>query len=372
MVFDHYLAVATWSPEFISPAARVRKTLAWIRIPGLNVAFYDESYLMSAARVIGKPVRLDKNTLKAERGRFARICVELNLDKPVVGRICLEDYWYKIEYEGLHVICSKCGCYGHWARECKGVKSAEPEVVPDSQEGIAPTVVEAAGGATTPIASPVGPMNPQDTQNPSQVAIESEKIACNTGGAGGNSQIGKINGNGYDESDVNTHGEWMAVKRKNRKKKQVLNAAINVVNDQVGKKKSSNGKQHYGKQGGNKGSAGIKILTRDKGNLSGNQGDPNGTLIAFGKERALGGFKAAFGKFNNQPSVFQFGSTSGPLHELIHNKKRCTREEEWDHGGMLLNSQNLLRIGENPHSEDALVVVGPRVTKENKNQGINV
>ncbi|XP_057453248.1 uncharacterized protein LOC130745125 [Lotus japonicus] len=67
MIFDHYLAVATWSPEFISPAAKVKKTLAWIRIPGLNVIFYDESYLMSAARAIGKPVKLDKSTLKAER-----------------------------------------------------------------------------------------------------------------------------------------------------------------------------------------------------------------------------------------------------------------------------------------------------------------
>ncbi|XP_057426555.1 uncharacterized protein LOC130719985 [Lotus japonicus] len=118
MIFDHYLAVATWSPEFISPAARVKKTLAWIRIPGLNVAFYNESYLMSAARAIGKPVRLDRGTLRAERGRFARICVELDLDKPVVGKICLEDYWYNIEYEGLHVICTKCGCYGHRFREC--------------------------------------------------------------------------------------------------------------------------------------------------------------------------------------------------------------------------------------------------------------
>ncbi|XP_057443213.1 uncharacterized protein LOC130735131 [Lotus japonicus] len=119
MVFNHYLAVSTWSPKFISSAARVTNTLAWVRIPGLNVVFYDESYLLSKARAIGKPIKVDRNTLKADRGRFERICVELDLTLPVVGKVCIEDYWYNIEYEGLHVICTKYGCYGHRSRECK-------------------------------------------------------------------------------------------------------------------------------------------------------------------------------------------------------------------------------------------------------------
>ncbi|XP_057419027.1 uncharacterized protein LOC130713259 [Lotus japonicus] len=91
MIFDHYLAVSTWSPEFISPEARVTRTLAWIRIPGLNVVFYDESFLMSVAKVIGTPIRVDMHTLRGDRGRFARICVELDLTKPVIGKIGIED-----------------------------------------------------------------------------------------------------------------------------------------------------------------------------------------------------------------------------------------------------------------------------------------
>lgn len=56
MIFDHYLAVSTWNREFASLGTRVTKTLAWVRIPGLNVVFYDESYLLSVAKVIGKPI----------------------------------------------------------------------------------------------------------------------------------------------------------------------------------------------------------------------------------------------------------------------------------------------------------------------------
>lgn len=44
--------------------------------------------------------------------------MEIDLTKLVVGRVWLRNFWYKVEYEGLHRICSSCGCYGHLTREC--------------------------------------------------------------------------------------------------------------------------------------------------------------------------------------------------------------------------------------------------------------
>uniref|UniRef100_A0A2K2C7J2 DUF4283 domain-containing protein n=1 Tax=Populus trichocarpa TaxID=3694 RepID=A0A2K2C7J2_POPTR len=32
------------------------------------------------------------------------ICIEVDLDKPVVGKVWIQDLWYKVEYEGLHTI----------------------------------------------------------------------------------------------------------------------------------------------------------------------------------------------------------------------------------------------------------------------------
>lgn len=46
------------------------------------------------------------------------MCVEIDLNQPVVGRVWLQGHWYKVEYEGLQRICSTCGCYGHFACEC--------------------------------------------------------------------------------------------------------------------------------------------------------------------------------------------------------------------------------------------------------------
>ena len=64
MIFDHYLVVTHWSPEFASPDAKVKRTVVWVRFPDLNLVYYDESFLMAMASAIGRPIKVDTNTLK--------------------------------------------------------------------------------------------------------------------------------------------------------------------------------------------------------------------------------------------------------------------------------------------------------------------
>lgn len=118
MVFDNYLSVAPWSPEFVSSIARVEKILVWVRFPGMNLVYYDESLLLAMAAAVGRSIKVDEHTLKVEEDRFARVCVEIDLNQPVVGKNRVRGTWYKVEYEGLHVICGDCGCYGHVTRNC--------------------------------------------------------------------------------------------------------------------------------------------------------------------------------------------------------------------------------------------------------------
>lgn len=92
-----------------------------------------------------KPTKVDRNTLKVERGRFARICVEIDLNQPVVGKVCLNDHWYKVSYEGLHIICSNCGCYGHLGRNCK---APPPKIQPKLP--VPPKETKARPGNTGP------------------------------------------------------------------------------------------------------------------------------------------------------------------------------------------------------------------------------
>lgn len=92
MIFDHYLTVQSWSPDFVSPIAQIEKTMVWIRFPGLNLFFYDESIPLPLAAAVGKPIKVDSNTLDVRRGSFARVCVEIDLTKPVVGKVWLKGF----------------------------------------------------------------------------------------------------------------------------------------------------------------------------------------------------------------------------------------------------------------------------------------
>lgn len=47
MIFDHYLTVQCWSQDFIAPTAKIDRTMVWIRFPGLNLYYYDESILLA-------------------------------------------------------------------------------------------------------------------------------------------------------------------------------------------------------------------------------------------------------------------------------------------------------------------------------------
>jgi len=118
LIFDHCLVVTHWLPEFASPNEKVEHTVVWVRFPGLNLVYYDESFLLAMASGIGRPIKVDTNTLKVERRKFARVCVEVGLTVPVVGKIWVNGHWYKVQYEGLHLICTNCGCYGHLGRNC--------------------------------------------------------------------------------------------------------------------------------------------------------------------------------------------------------------------------------------------------------------
>lgn len=126
MIYDHYLAVKPWTPDFVAANSEISTTAVWIRIPGLGFQFYDEIILLTLASAVGTPIRVDMNTVDMQRGKYARVCVEIDLNSPVLGRVGLHGVWYNIEYEGLHLLCAKCGCYGHLARQCTRERVPKP------------------------------------------------------------------------------------------------------------------------------------------------------------------------------------------------------------------------------------------------------
>ncbi|XP_072074324.1 uncharacterized protein [Arachis hypogaea] len=127
MVAGHYLIVQRWRPFFLSSEQHVKKIAAWIRIPNLPIELYNHHFLWRVESTIATMLKVDKATSIHSRGRFARICVEIDLSKKLVPRISVLGNILNIKYEGLHLICFNCGIYGHRLESC-GEISATGEV----------------------------------------------------------------------------------------------------------------------------------------------------------------------------------------------------------------------------------------------------
>lgn len=119
MVQGHYIAVKKWRPHFSTKHEEIASTLAWVRIPKLPVEYFDEHVLMKLGNLLGKAVRVDDTTMNVERGKYARLCVEIDLKKPLMSGVLLNGKLFDVEYEGLNSICFKCGRYGHSVMECE-------------------------------------------------------------------------------------------------------------------------------------------------------------------------------------------------------------------------------------------------------------
>ncbi|CAN1820518.1 hypothetical protein LINPERHAP1_LOCUS29131, partial [Linum perenne] len=79
-----------------------------VRIPKLPIQYFNYKAVERIGNHIGKTIRLD---LATEEG--ARVCVEVDLSRPLLGKYIIEDRVFYVEYESLDNICFSCGMYGH-------------------------------------------------------------------------------------------------------------------------------------------------------------------------------------------------------------------------------------------------------------------
>jgi hypothetical protein len=89
-IYDHYLTVKERSPNFHSASDTIENVAVWVRISILPIEYYDAKVLKIIGDRIGKTVKMDKNTLKQERGKYARLCVTVDLTKPLLAMFSIK------------------------------------------------------------------------------------------------------------------------------------------------------------------------------------------------------------------------------------------------------------------------------------------
>ncbi|KAI9079254.1 hypothetical protein K1719_038739 [Acacia pycnantha] len=127
VIADAYLSVSHCKPEFNPRNAKIESLIAWIRVPELPATLFDKKFLLNLGNAIGKAIRLDIHTAQRSRGKFARMCVELDLTKPLVPSFSVEGQKFSVVYESLNNLCTNCGWFGHSKEVCEGFHKAKAE-----------------------------------------------------------------------------------------------------------------------------------------------------------------------------------------------------------------------------------------------------
>ncbi|XP_050254840.1 uncharacterized protein LOC126700672 [Quercus robur] len=115
---ENFLSLRRWEPNFKPTKASCSLVAVWIRLPELPFEYYELAALKEIGNAIGPVLRIDSNTASEARGRYARICVQIDLGKPLINQILLEGLVQEIQYEGVRSLCFACGRVGHRKEGC--------------------------------------------------------------------------------------------------------------------------------------------------------------------------------------------------------------------------------------------------------------
>ncbi|KAI9126442.1 hypothetical protein K1719_002863 [Acacia pycnantha] len=108
VITNAYLSVTHWRPDFDPKNERIEFVVAWVRFPDLLAPLFDKNFLLNLSNSIGKAIRLDIHAAQRARGKFARICIELDLMKPLVPEFNVDGQILTVVYESLSLLCNKC------------------------------------------------------------------------------------------------------------------------------------------------------------------------------------------------------------------------------------------------------------------------
>jgi hypothetical protein len=111
-----------WTEKFNPEKEDFAHAPVWIRLYSLPQEFWLEEVLAGIGNTIGIYVKSSEATKQRRYTSYARICVYMNIAKPLPGSITLEyhdeDWSQTIDYEHIPFRCRKCHEHGHLFRDC--------------------------------------------------------------------------------------------------------------------------------------------------------------------------------------------------------------------------------------------------------------
>ena len=111
----------------------------WVLLEQLPIEYYHPEFLKHVGKKLGKLLKIDAITRAAIRGRFTRVCVQINTANPLPKRVKIGSFWQDIVYENLLMFCYKCGRIGHREMHCTEHSPNQTTLLPHKIDSHNPT-----------------------------------------------------------------------------------------------------------------------------------------------------------------------------------------------------------------------------------------
>lgn len=112
-VGEIFLSIRPWEPNFKPLMVNVSSIAVWVRLNELPIEYYNAEALRQIGKSIGNVLRVDTHMAIDARGRFARLCVQIDIKKPPIIEVMIGKFEQVVSYEGIHKLCFSCGRIGH-------------------------------------------------------------------------------------------------------------------------------------------------------------------------------------------------------------------------------------------------------------------
>ncbi|KAL2901986.1 Homogentisate 1 2-dioxygenase [Bienertia sinuspersici] len=113
------LFLRLWEPGFKPSMAKIDTATVWVTLPELPIECYNEGILKTIGNAIGRLVKIDTKSVSRERTRFARLLVQVSLEKPPPKFVWIGKIKQEIQVQDTTKFCKWCKCYGHSLVYCK-------------------------------------------------------------------------------------------------------------------------------------------------------------------------------------------------------------------------------------------------------------
>ena len=198
---EHFLSIRLWEPNFRPAMTNISLVAVWIRLNKLPIKYYNAKALHQIGKSIGNVLRIDTHIATETKGKFARICVQIDVNKPLVTAILIGKFEQSICYEGIQKLCFGCGRVGHRKESC-------PYIIRQKSSSER-TEVRAEGSV---------PSSPCETHVPNKVQK----------GQGSNESVSRST---KEEATDGTYGPWVVVTHRRNGTKNLMNGGASM--DQV-------------------------------------------------------------------------------------------------------------------------------------------